>query len=138
LRKRFCRRFNFELQAAALEDSVVLSLGATHSFDLDEVARYLSAASVREVLVQALLDAPVFPTHWRWVANIALAVKRFQGGRKVPAQFQRSDAEDLVAVVFPDQLACVEIIRGDREVPDHPLRSEEHTSALQSRGKLVC
>ncbi len=121
LRKRFCRRFNFELQAAALEDCVVLSLGATHSFDLDEVAGYLKSATVREVLVQALLDAPVFPTHWRWVTNISLAVKRFRNGRKVPAQFQRSDAEDLVAVVFPDQLACVENIRGDRQVPDHPL-----------------
>lgn len=130
LRKRFCRRFNFELQAAALEDSVVLSLGATHSFDLDEVAHYLSAASVREVLVQALLDAPVFPTHWRWVTNIALAVKRFRNGRKVPAQFQRSDAEDLVAVVFPDQLACVENIRGDREVPDHPLVNQAITDCL--------
>ena len=121
LRKRFCRRFNFELQAAALEDCVVLSLGATHSFDLDEVAAYLRATTVRQVLTQALLDAPVFPTHWRWVTNIALAVKRFRNGRKVPAQFQRTDAEDLVAVVFPDQLACVENIRGEREVPDHPL-----------------
>ncbi len=121
LRKRFCRRFNFELQAAALEDCVVLSLGATHSFDLAEVAGYLNAASVRQVLIQALLDAPVFPTHWRWVTNIALAVKRFRNGRKVPAQFQRTDAEDLIAVVFPDQLACAENLRGEREVPDHPL-----------------
>lgn len=121
LRKRFCRRFNFELQASAVEDSVVLSLGATHSFDLAEVASYLSSSSVRSVLIQALLDAPVFPTHWRWVANISLAVRRFANGRKVPAQFQRSDAEDLVAVVFPDQLACFENIQGEREVPDHPL-----------------
>ncbi|MFT7532280.1 MAG: ATP-dependent Lhr-like helicase, partial [Gammaproteobacteria bacterium] len=121
LRKRFCRRFNFELQAAALEDCIVLSLGETHSFEIDEVAKYLNSTSVREVLIQALLDAPVFPTHWRWVTNIALAVRRFSNGRKVPPQFQRSDAEDLVAVVFPDQLACFENIQGAREVPEHPL-----------------
>ncbi len=121
LRKRFCRRFNFELQAAALEDCIVLSLGETHSFDLDEVADYLHPETVRQILIQALLDAPVFPTHWRWVTNISLAVKRFRNGKKVPAQFQRSDAEDLVAVIFPDQLACFENIQGDREVPDHPL-----------------
>ena len=121
LRKRFCRRFNFELQAAALEDCIVLSLGETHSFDLQEVAGYLHPDSVRQVLIQALLDAPVFPTHWRWVSNISLAVKRFRNGKKVPAQFQRSDAEDLVAVVFPEQLACFENIQGEREVPDHPL-----------------
>ncbi|MGD8560162.1 MAG: DEAD/DEAH box helicase, partial [Gammaproteobacteria bacterium] len=121
LRKRFCRKFNFELQAAALEDSIVLSLGATHSFPLDEVAGYLNAESVREILIQALLDAPMFPTHWRWNANIALAVPRNRNGKKVPAYFQRNDAEDLVSVVFPDQLACFENIAGNREVPDHPL-----------------
>ena len=121
LRKRFCRRFNFELQAAALEDCVVLSLGETHGFDLEEVAGYLSPDSARRVLTQALFDAPVFPTHWRWVANVALAVKRFRNGRKTPAQFQRADAEDLIAVVFPEQLACLENVHGEREAPDHPL-----------------
>jgi len=121
LRKRFCRKFNFELQAAALEDSIVLSLGATHSFPLEEVATYLKAETVREILIQALLAAPMFPTHWRWNANIALAVPRNRNGKKVPAYFQRNDAEDLVSVVFPDQLACFENIAGDREVPDHPL-----------------
>jgi len=121
LRKRFCRKFNFELQAAALEDSIVLSLGATHSFPLEEVASYLKAETVREVLIQALLDAPMFPTHWRWNANIALAVPRNRNGKKVPAYFQRNDAEDLVAVVFPDQIACLENIAGNREIPDHPL-----------------
>lgn len=121
LRKRFCRRFNFELQAAAVEDSIVLSLGATHSFPLDEVKNYLNADSVRAVLIQALLDAPMFATHWRWNACTALAVMRNRSGKRVPAAFQRNDAEDLVALVFPDQLACFENIAGEREVPQHPL-----------------
>jgi len=121
LRKRFCRQFNFELQAAALEDSIVISLGATHSFPLEEVAEYLRANSVRDILIQALLAAPVFMTRWRWVATISLALKRNMGGKRIPPQFQRMDAEDLIAVVFPDQLACQENIAGDREVPDHPL-----------------
>jgi ATP-dependent Lhr-like helicase len=121
LRKRFCRKFNFELQAAAMEDSIVLSLGPTHSFPLDEVAGYLKAASVRQVLTQALLTAPVFPNRWRWVASIALAVRRNRNGKRLPPQFQRSDAEDLLAVIFPDQLACAENLPGEREVPDHPL-----------------
>ncbi|MEJ2179661.1 MAG: DEAD/DEAH box helicase, partial [Gammaproteobacteria bacterium] len=121
LRKRFCRKFNFELQAAAMEDSIVLSLGATHSFPLEEVAGYLKPESVRDILIQALLDAPMFPTHWRWNANISLAVPRNRNGKKVPAYFQRNDAEDLVSVIFPDQLACFENIAGKREVPDHPL-----------------
>lgn len=121
LRKRFCRRFNFELQAAANENNLVLSLGPTHSFPLEEPAGYLAPDTVEHVLVQALLDAPMFPTRWRWVTNTALAVPRNRGGKKVPAPFQRNDAEDLVALVFPDQLACFENISGEREVPDHPL-----------------
>ena len=121
LRKRMCRKFNFELQASALEDSIVLSLGPTHSFALDEVRHYLKAATARDLLVQALLDAPMFRTRWRWNATAALAVRRMNGGRKVPPQFQRSDAEDLVSLIFPDQLACLENIAGDREIPDHPL-----------------
>jgi ATP-dependent Lhr-like helicase len=121
LRKRFCHRFNFELQAAAGEDSVVLSFGPTHSFALEEPAHYLSAASVKDVLVQALLTAPMFATRWRWVTNTALAVPRHRGGKKVPASFQRNDADDLVALVFPEQRACLDNIAGDREVPDHPL-----------------
>ncbi len=121
LRKRFCRKFNFELQAAATEDAIVLSLGETHSFALEDVIRYLNKESVREVLIQALLDAPMFTVRWRWNANIALAVPRVQGGRKVPPQLQRMQAEDLVAVVFPDQIACAENLAGRREIPDHPL-----------------
>jgi ATP-dependent Lhr-like helicase len=122
LRKRFCRRFNFELQAAALEDSIVLSLGAVHSFALEEVVHYLSSKSVRDVLTQAVLDAPLFGVYWRWNASTALAVRRFRNGKKQPAQFQRMDAEDLLSTVFPDQLACAEnLAGGERAIPDHPL-----------------
>ena len=130
LRKRFCRKFNFELQAAASEDSIILSLGPTHSFPLEEVAAYLKPATVRTILVQALLAAPLFATRWRWNANIALAVIRNRNGKRVPAQFQRSDAEDLVAVIFPDQLACFENLAGDREVPDHPLVNQTINDCL--------
>jgi ATP-dependent Lhr-like helicase len=121
LRKRFCRAFNFELQAAATEDAIVLSLGETHSFALEEVARYLNSRSVEAVLVQAVLDAPLFTTRWRWTASIALAVRRAQAGKKTPAPLQRMLAEDLIAIVFPDQIACAENLRGEREIPDHPL-----------------
>jgi ATP-dependent Lhr-like helicase len=130
LRKRFCRRFNFELQAAAGEDSIVISLGPTHSFPLEEPARYLNAATVEAVLVQALLAAPMFPTRWRWVANTALAVPRNRAGKRVPAPFQRNDAEDLIAVIFPEQLACAENIAGDRAVPDHPLVGQTLSDCL--------
>ncbi len=121
LRKRFCRKFNFELQAAATEDNIILSLTTAHSFDLDEVRHYLNSASVREVLIQALLDAPMFATRWRWVASVALALPRMRGGRKVAPQLTRMAAEDLIVSVFPDQLACAENLPGDREIPDHPL-----------------
>ncbi|WP_028008194.1 DEAD/DEAH box helicase [Solimonas flava] len=121
LRKRFCRQFNFELQAAALEDSLVLSLGPTHSFPLADVAHYLHSNSAQEVLVQAVLQAPMFGTRWRWAASVALAVARNRNGRRVPPQFQRSDAEDLLTHAFPDAVACQDNLPGDREVPDHPL-----------------
>src|SRR3569623_1322673 len=121
LRKRFCRKFNFELQAAAMEDSIVLSLGPTHSFPLAEIAAYLKSTNARDVLIQALLDAPLFETRWRCNTNIALAVLRNRNGKRVPAQWQRSSAFDLVAMIYPDQLACLENIAGEREVPDHPL-----------------
>ncbi|MGB7452060.1 MAG: ATP-dependent DNA helicase, partial [Lysobacterales bacterium] len=121
LRKRFCRQFNFELQASALEDSLILSLGETHSFEIADVAGYLKPETVRDVLTQALLDAPMFELRWRWNATIALAVQRMRNGKKLPPQWQRNQAEDLVAVVFPDQIACFENIRGSREIPDHPL-----------------
>jgi ATP-dependent Lhr-like helicase len=121
LRKRMCRKFNFELQAAATENSIVLSLSTSHSFPLEDIARYLHSNSVRPLLVQALLDAPMFATRWRWDATTALALPRFRGGRKLAPQLARMEAEDLLASVFPDQVACGENIVGDREVPDHPL-----------------
>lgn len=121
LRKRFCRQFNFELQAAATEDAIILSLSTSHSFPLLEVSRYLHSATALDVLVQALLDAPLFGVRWRWNATTALALPRFVGGRKVPPQLQRMKSEDLLATVFPDQVACLENIVGEREIPDHPL-----------------
>jgi ATP-dependent Lhr-like helicase len=121
LRKRFCRKFNFELQAAATEDAIVLSLSTSHSFPLDEVARYLHSNSVRPLLIQAMLDAPMFAARWRWTATTSLALPRFRSGKKVPPQLQRMAAEDLLAAVFPDQLACGENLIGERELPDHPL-----------------
>jgi ATP-dependent Lhr-like helicase len=121
LRKRFCRKFNFELQAAATEDCIVLSLTTAHSFELAEVQRYLHSSSARQVLIQAMLDAPMFITRWRWVGVVALALPRFRGGKKVPAQFMRMQAEDLVGALFPDQIACAENLAGEREIPDHPL-----------------
>ncbi|MGD9617101.1 MAG: hypothetical protein AB7W06_17135 [Alphaproteobacteria bacterium] len=121
LRKRFCRKFNFELQAAATEDNIVLSLTTAHSFDLAEVGTYLHPATVRDVLIQAMLDAPMFMTRWRWAAGIALALPRFRGGRKVPPPLARMEAEDLITAIFPDQLACAENLAGPREIPDHPL-----------------
>jgi ATP-dependent Lhr-like helicase len=121
LRKKFCRQFNFELQAAALEDALILSLSSTHSFELSTVQSYLKPETVREVLIQALLDTPFFVTQWRWNASVALAVKRRRGDKRVLPQFQRNEAEDLVAEIFPEQIACAENIAGSRTVPDHPL-----------------
>src|SRR5262249_35127861 len=130
LRKRFCRKFNFELQAAATEDNIVLSLTTAHSFDLADVARYLNPHTVRELLIQALLDAPMFGTRWRWVAGVALALPRFRGGKKVPLQLMRMMAEDLVGTIFPDQVACAENLVGEREVPDHPLVAQTISDCL--------
>ncbi|WPN23145.1 DEAD/DEAH box helicase [Pseudomonas marginalis] len=121
LRKRFCRTFNFELQAAASENAIVLSLSTGHSFELDEVWRYLNSQSAEHILIQAVLDAPLFGVRWRWNAGVALALPRYTGGRKVAPQIQRMKSEDLIASVFPDQIACLENLAGEREVPEHPL-----------------
>jgi ATP-dependent Lhr-like helicase len=137
LRKRFCRKFNFELQAAATEDNIVLSLTTAHSFDLGEVARYLNSASVRAILIQALLDAPMFATRWRWTAGVALALPRMRAGKKVPPQFARMEAEDLVGSVFPDQIACAENLVGEREVPDHPLVNQTIADCLNEAMDIV-
>ena len=124
LRKRFCRSFNFELQAAATDNGIVISLSDQHSFPLELVFKFLSTETVAEVLTQAMLPAPMFEVRWRWDTSRALAVLRFSGGRKVPPQIQRMRADDLLAAVFPDQAACQENIVGDIRVPDHPLVNE--------------
>jgi ATP-dependent Lhr-like helicase len=124
LRKRFCRSFNFELQAAATDNGVNIALAEQHSFPLADVFRYLSTATVQEVLEQAALPSPIFGSRWRWDAGRSLALLRFQGGRKVPIQIQRMRADDLLASVFPEAAACQENIDGDISIPDHPLIRE--------------
>src|SRR4030088_422280 len=124
LRKRFCRGFNFELQAAATDNGLNIALAEQHSFPLGDVFHFLQAETVQPILEQAALDSPVFATRWRWDANRALALLRFQNGKKVPAQIQRMRSEDLLASVFPDAAACFENIQGDRQIPDHPLVGE--------------
>ena len=131
LRKRFCRQFNFELQAAATEDALLLSLGPQHSFPLADVFRYLHPASVRDVLIQAFLDAPIFATRWRWNTTISLAVPRSRGGSKAPPQLQRMQSDDLMAAVFPDAAACQDNLTGDREIPDHPLVNQTVRDCLE-------
>ncbi|MCZ6916256.1 MAG: DEAD/DEAH box helicase [Gemmatimonadetes bacterium] len=137
LRKKFCRQFNFELQAAATEEGLLLSLGPQHSFPLDDVFRYLHPNTVRNTLIQALLDSPVFPTRWRWNATIALAVLRNRGGKKVPPPLQRMDADDLMAAAFPDAAACLENIGGDREIPEHPLVRQTIEDCLEEAMNLT-
>jgi len=124
LRKRFCRSFNFELQAAATDNGVNIALAEQHSFPLAEVFHYLNAETVEPILEQAALASPIFQTRWRWDANRALALLRFQGGKKIPPQIQRMRADDLLASVFPDVAACQENIVGDIQIPDHPLVQE--------------
>jgi ATP-dependent helicase Lhr and Lhr-like helicase len=137
LRKRFCRKFNFELQAAATEDNIVLSLTTAHSFELADVARYLNSATVRPVLIQAMLDSPMFVTRWRWVIGVALALPRFRGGKKVAPQLARMGAEDLIGAVFPDQIACAENLVGEREIPDHPLVRQTISDCLNEAMDLA-
>ncbi len=132
LRKRFCRKFNFELQAAATEDAIVLSLGPTHSFPLDDVFHYLNSKTVRQLLCQALLDAPMWNIRWRWNVTRSLAVLRRRGGKKIPPQLQRMDAEDLLTAIFPDQVACAENLpTGEREIPTHPLVDQTVKDCLE-------
>jgi ATP-dependent Lhr-like helicase len=124
LRKRFCRSFNFELQAAATDNGLNISLSEQHSFPLADVFHFVHANSVRTVLEQAVLASPLFTTRWRWDAGRALALLRFRGGKKVPPQIQRMRADDLLAAVFPEALACQENIPGDITIPNHPLIRE--------------
>ncbi len=124
LRKRFCVGFNFELQAAATDNGLNIALAEQHSFPLADVFNFLQAATVQPILEQAALDSPIFATRWRWDANRALALLRFQNGKKVPPQIQRMRSADLLASVFPDAAACFENIVGERKIPDHPLVGE--------------
>jgi ATP-dependent Lhr-like helicase len=124
LRKRFCVGFNFELQAAATDNGLNIALAEQHSFPLGDVFHFLQAETVQPILEQAALDSPIFGTRWRWDANRALALLRFQNGKKVPPQIQRMRSDDLLASVFPDAAACFENIEGERKIPDHPLVGE--------------
>ncbi|MCU1490098.1 MAG: associated domain protein, partial [Acidimicrobiaceae bacterium] len=121
LRKRFCRSFDFELQAAAGDDAVVLSLGPQHAFPLEEVTRYLAPQTVREVLIQAVLPTPIFTSRWRWNLSRSLISPRFRGARHLPPAIQRMEADDLMAAIFPMLAACQENVTGPLELPEHPI-----------------
>ncbi len=126
LRKRFCVTFDFELQAAATDNGIVISLGEKHSFPLASVFGFLQSRMLREVLLPAVLQAPMFMTRWRWNVSRALVLLRFSHGKKVPPQIQRMKAEDLLGAVFPDAMACQDNMIGERtrQIPDHPLVNE--------------
>jgi ATP-dependent Lhr-like helicase len=121
LRKKFCRTFNFELQAAATDDAIILSLGLTHSFPLDDVPRFLSSRTVADTLEHAILDSPMFQARWRWNLNRSLMVLRFRNGRRNPPPIQRMESDDLLAAVFPQAAACQDNIVGPIDIPDHVL-----------------
>jgi ATP-dependent Lhr-like helicase len=121
LRKRFCRTFDFELQASADDNGIVLSLGAQHSFPLEQMYKLVPSSLARDVLIQAFLAVPFFTTRWRWNATRALQLKRSLKGRRVPPYLQRMRGDDLLSAVFPAQTACQENVVGDIELPDHPL-----------------
>jgi ATP-dependent helicase Lhr and Lhr-like helicase len=130
LRKRFCRNFNFELQAAATDNGLVISLREQHSFPLDLVFAFLKSMTVEDVLREALLTAPMFGARWRWNTTRALSILRFRGGTRIPAPIQRMRADDLLAAVFPDQVACAENLTGPIRIPDHPLVKETIDNCL--------
>ena len=119
LRKKFCRTFNFELQAAATDNAIVLSLGPHHSFPLEEVTRYVRSDTVDDTLEHAILDSPMFISRWRWNLNRSLLVLRFRGGRQNPPPIQRMESDDLMAAVFPAAAACQDNQVGPIEIPDH-------------------
>jgi ATP-dependent Lhr-like helicase len=130
LRKRFCRSFNFELQAAATDNGLNISLSEQHSFPLADVFHFVQSAGVEELVEQAVLASPIFTSRWRWAAGRSLALLRFMGGKKVPPQIQRMRSDDLLAAVFPEALACLENISGDITIPDHPLAREAMKDSL--------
>ncbi len=137
LRKRFCRSFNLELQAAATDNGINISLSEQHAFPLDLVFEFLKSATVEEVLKQALLAAPMFTVRWRWNLARSLAILRFSGGRKVPPPIQRMRAEDMLAAVFPDQAACAENLAGEVRIPDHPVVAETIDNCLHEAMDLA-
>jgi ATP-dependent Lhr-like helicase len=136
MRKRFCRSFDFELQASADDNGVVLSLGAQHSFPLDQMFKLVPSRLARDVLVQAFLAVPFFGTRWRWNVTRALQQRRFQKGQRVPPYLQRMRAEDLLSAVFPAQTACQENVVGDIEVPDQPIVRQTITDCLHEAADL--
>jgi ATP-dependent Lhr-like helicase len=136
MRKRFCRSFDFELQASADDDGIVLSLGAQHSFPLEQMFKLVSLSVARDVLEQAFLAVPFFGTRWRWNVTRALQLKRAQKGRRVPPHLQRMRAEDLLTSVFPAQTACQENVVGDIQVPDHPLVRQTMNDCLYEAADL--
>jgi ATP-dependent Lhr-like helicase len=121
MRKRFCRSFDFELQASATDDGVLLSMGPQHSFPIDALFKMLNPQNGQALLEQALLVAPLFQTRWRWNATRALSILRYRGGKKVPPYLQRHRSDDLLASVFPQTVGCLENHSGDVEIPNHPL-----------------
>src|ERR1700730_14996193 len=138
LRKRICQSFDFELQAAATDDGVLLSLGPQHSFPLESIFAMVHPSGVEKLLTDAALQAPMFATRWRWNASRSLALLRWQGGRRVPPYLQRMRAEDLLASVFPAQLGCQDNAMGPIDIPDHPLVNETLrdclTEAMDAQG----
>ena len=132
LRKRFCRSFNFELQAAATDDGLNIALAEQHSFPLADVFHFLHANTIKDVLIQAVLQSPVFTTRWRWDATRSFALVRFRNGKKVPPNILRMLADDFLAAVFPDAAACQDNLQGhDIELPDHPLIHETLKDVLE-------
>jgi ATP-dependent Lhr-like helicase len=131
LRKRFCRGFNFELQAAATDNGINISLAEQHSFPLSDVFQFLTEHTAKELLEQASLASPIFKSRWRWAAGRSLQLLRFSKGKRVAPQVQRTRSEDLLASVFPQAAACFETIVGDIVIPDHPLVDEVMNDTLQ-------
>ena len=134
LRKRFCRTFDFELQAAATDDGILLSLGEQHSFPLADIFDFLHPDTVEEVLAQAVLQAPIFGTRFRWSATRALALSRFQSGKRVPPHIQRARAEDLLAAVFPAQVGLPGQPRRRRRRAAGPPAGQRDAEGLPARG----
>jgi ATP-dependent helicase Lhr and Lhr-like helicase len=131
LRKRFCRGFNFELQAAATDNGINISLAEQHSFPLSDVFHFLTEHTAKELLEQASIASPIFKNRWRWAAGRSLQLLRFSKGKRIAPQIQRTRSEDLMASVFPQAAACFETIVGDIQIPDHPLVNEVMQDVLQ-------